>query len=310
MTKNPVDILQEFPIRKTRKQKTAFIRWACDYLEELGYSCCVEKGSCGSRNIVAGDPTAAKHLITAHYDTCAGMPFPNFITPCNFWMFLLYNILLTAVMFLPAIFVSVVVGVIAEMPGLGDNLFLLTLMVTVALLIYGPANRHNANDNTSGVVTLLEIAKSMPQSHRHQVCFVLFDMEEAGLIGSSSYRDNHKKEIIHQLVWNLDCVGEGDEILFFPSGKVIRDNEKMELLRRCQTQLATKSIAIQTTGFRYYPSDQRNFPYGVGISALKRGKFGLYLDKIHTKKDTCLDETNVNILRAAIVSAISCDGVR
>ena len=53
-----------------------------------------------------------------------------------------------------------------------------------------------------------------------------------------------------------------------------------------------------------------NFPFAVGIAALKRGKIGLYLNKIHTRADTVLEETNVNILRAAIVSLICCGAVK
>ena len=310
MIDQPSDILKKYPIRKSRKQKKLFRDDVCKYLQDLGYECVIEKGSCGSRNIVAGSPETAEHLITAHYDTCAAMSFPNLITPCNFWAFLGYQLVLTLILFVPALLLALAAGMISSSTYLGDSVFFGTLLFTVYLLMYGPANKSNANDNTSGVVTLLEIAKSMPEAHRNQVCFVLFDLEEAGLIGSSSYRSVHKAESKNQLVWNLDCVGEGDEIVFFPSRKVVKDKDKMAFLRKCVTQLATKRISICEKGFRYYPSDQMNFPYGVGIAALKQGRFGLYLSKIHTKKDTTLDETNVNILRAAIVSAITCDGVR
>ena len=64
-------------------------------------------------------------------------------------------------------------------------------------------------------------------------------------------------------------------------------------------------------GFAYYPSDQKQFPYGVGIAAFRRSSWaGLYCSRIHTKKDTVLEETNVNILRAAIVSLITCSAVK
>ncbi len=307
---NPTDILRLYPIRKSRKQKKIFRGDVCQYLQELGYECTVEKGSYGSRNVVVGDPENAQHLICAHYDTCARMPIPNLITPCNFWLFLAYQILLTLILLVPAFLLAFCVSLIppiAEMKGLA---FFAVLLLMVILISYGPANPHNANDNTSGVVTLLEIAKTLPENYRNRVCFVLFDMEEQGLVGSDSYRSSHKKDIKNQLVWNLDCVGEGDEILIFPSGKVKRDEGKMNCLLKCETKLATKSIRVCQKGFRFYPSDQMNFPYGVGIAALKRGKLGLYLDRIHTSSDTCLDETNVNILRAAIISAITCDGVR
>ena len=66
---------------------------------------------------------------------------------------------------------------------------------------------------------------------------------------------------------------------------------------------------MREKGFAFYPSDQMNFPYGVGICALHKGKLGLYLSRIHTPKDTILEETNVNILRAALTSLICCGAV-
>ena len=62
---------------------------------------------------------------------------------------------------------------------------------------------------------------------------------------------------------------------------------------------------MRDKGFGFYPSDQMNFPYGVGVAALKRRKKILYLDRIHTSKDTVLDQTNVNILRAAITTLVT-----
>lgn len=310
MIEKPMDILVQYPIRKSRKQKKAFREDVCAYAQSLGYACAVEKGNMGAQNIVMGDPKTAEHLITAHYDTCAGLPFPNLITPCNFLLYLLYQIVITMILLVPAVIAGIIIGVLAMNSDVGVFAYWVFLLVLLLLMMYGPANKHNANDNTSGVVTLLEIAKSFPKDQRHRVCFVLFDLEEAGLIGSSSYRSKHKKDSQNQLVWNLDCVGEGDCLMFFPSKKVKKSENKMKLLQKCVTQLATKQIMVRQKGFAFYPSDQANFPYGVGISALKKRKKLLYLDRIHTNRDTVLDETNVNILRAAIISAITCHGVQ
>ena len=78
----------------------------------------------------------------------------------------------------------------------------------------------------------------------------------------------------------------------------------MAALEKIAGQLGKKSINLRSKGFSVYPSDQANFPYGVGICALKRGKMGLYLGRIHTPRDTVLEETNVNILRAALITLI------
>ena len=84
MISKPMDVLQCFPIRKSKKQKQAFRDAVQSYLKTIGYDSAIEQGRLGAKNIVIGNPETAKFLITAHYDTPAAMPFPNLITPCNF----------------------------------------------------------------------------------------------------------------------------------------------------------------------------------------------------------------------------------
>ena len=92
MTETTQTIFEKHQIRKSRKQKTAFIEYVQSTAASLGYDCRTEKGYLGARNIVVGNPDTAKVIYTAHYDTCAVMPFPNFITPKCVWLFLLYQI--------------------------------------------------------------------------------------------------------------------------------------------------------------------------------------------------------------------------
>lgn len=306
----PMDVVKSYPVRKSKKQKQAFRADVTQWLQGLGYSVREEEGSFHSRNLVIGDPQRARYLVTAHYDTCARLPFPNLITPCNFWTFLLYQIFICLMLMLPALAVGGMVGYLLHSFDIGYFLFVVLLWAAIVLMLIGPANSSNVNDNTSGVVTLLEIARSIPELHRKNVCFVLFDLEEAGLIGSASYKKKHKREIPNQLVLNLDCVGEGDDIYFFPTAKLKKSKERLAPLQKLAGGYGKKSIAVRTKGFAIYPSDQSNFPYGVGICALKRGWAGLYLSRIHTPRDTVLDETNVNILRAALTTLISGSAVQ
>lgn len=306
----PMDVVKNYPVRKSKKQKQAFRADVTQWLQNLGYPVCEEEGSFHSRNLVIGDPQRARYLVTAHYDTCARLPFPNLITPCNFWTFLLYQMFICLMLMLPALAVGGLVGYLLHSFDIGYFLFVVLLWAAIVLMLIGPANSSNVNDNTSGVVTLLEIARSIPELHRKNVCFVLFDLEEAGLIGSASYKKKHKREIPNQLVLNLDCVGEGDDIYFFPTAKLKKSKERLAPLQKLAGGYGKKSIAVRTKGFSIYPSDQSNFPYGVGICALKRGWAGLYLSRIHTPRDTVLDETNVNILRAALTTLISGSAVQ
>lgn len=307
MLNQPIDILEQFPVRKTKEQKQRFRDSVCTYGEKQGYSVTVEKGTFGCRNVIFGDPEKADYLVTAHYDTPAKLPFPNFATPCNGIRSLFRRIAMMAAMALVA---AVVIGVVT---GLTETGFLIpylsffTVMLVEFLMLCGPANPHNVNDNTSGVITVLEIMKTMPQTQRNKVCFVLFDMEEQGLIGSGSYRKTHKKAADRQLVLNLDCVGDGDHIRMFPTKKLLKDRVKCTSLYKACGYFGKKDILVQEKGYYTYASDQRRFPYGVGICALNQKKKLLYLSRIHTPKDTVLDINNVNILRAALTTFICRD---
>lgn len=308
MLTNPMDVLTAFPVRKTKGQKQAFREAVGDYVSGLGYESQVENGSFGSRNLVIGDPETAKYLITAHYDTCAALPVPNFITPCNLPLYLLYQIALVVLIFGVCAIGGIGFGFLSGSADVGMAVWYLLIWVCVVLMLVGPANRSNANDNTSGVVTVLEIARTLPENLRGRVCFVLFDLEEAGLIGSASYRKAHKKATDGQIVLNLDCVGDGDELRMFPTKKLRKDKRKLASLYCACGYFGKKNLLVEEKGI--YPSDQANFPLGVGICALRRGKIGLYLARIHTKKDTILEQTNVNILRAALTTYLSRDAAQ
>lgn len=305
MISNPMDVLIAHPIRKQKGQKQLFRRDVTNYLQSLGYSVKEEAGSFGCVNVVAGDPEKAKFLVTAHYDTCAGMPFPNLITPCNFLPFALYQGFLLLTMFAFMGLGGVVAYLLTQNEQVTFWIAYGCLWLFLILMMFGPANPNNANDNTSGVVTVLEIAKSIPAEVREKVCFVLFDLEEAGLIGSAFYRKTHKKASEHQIVLNLDCVGDGDDLVFFPTGKLKKDQSKLSNLENIAGTVGEKTITVHKKGFSYYPSDQANFPYGVGIAALRKSKLGLYLGRIHTKRDTILDENNVMLLRSRLILMIS-----
>ena len=308
MLSAPMDILQQFPIRKTKAQKSRFREAIQVYAAELGYPCNIEQGGRGCRNIIIGYPESAKYLITAHYDTPASIGLPNIITPKNLLFYLLWQIFIVGLLFVFVFAVEIPVWYFTQNKMLAFYIGYFVYMAVLFLLLMGPANKNNANDNTSGVVTLLETARTLPKKLRERVCFVLFDLEERGLVGSASYRKTHKQVTENQLVLNLDCVGDGDEIVLFPTKKLKKDENAISTLEKISGQWGSKSISVHKNGFSVYPSDQRNFPKGVGIAAFRRSKLlGLYCNRIHTKRDTVLELTNVNILRAALITLIAND---
>ena len=304
MLSTPMDILKEFPVRKTDAQKQSFRNSLVLYAESLGYTAAVEEGR-KARNIVIGDPKTANYLVTAHYDTPARMFLPNFITPLNLPIYLLYQFLVVGALILIAFAVGFAVYIPTNHEMLAFWSGYIAYFVVLMLMMKGPANPNNANDNTSGIVTLLEIAAALPEDARQKVCFVLFDLEESGLVGSASYRKLHKTETDKQIILNLDCVGDGDHILMFPTKNLKSQEQTMAHLSQLDRKEGKKTLVLHKKGFAFCPSDQRKFPLGVGIMAFRKWKGILYCDKIHTAKDTVLDTENVTFIRDAVVSLLT-----
>lgn len=289
-----IETLQErFPVRKTRAQKEDFRTWAISEAAYLGYEAKVEGKS--SKNVVIGDADKAQVIFTAHYDTPPTLPIPNFITPCNVGIYMLYQFVLVLGMMLicaiPATLAGLTLGIEAAFTAW--DMCLLGLLL---LLIFGPANPHNANDNTSGVVTVLEAMARIPQDKRDKVAFILFDNEEKGMLGSNSFASKHKQIKANTLLVNMDCVGVGETILFF-SPKKARQHEKFDLLRNSINAQQGRQVEWLNMEGHMYPSDQSNFKCGVAVCACKKGKrMGYYCSKIHTKHDTVADAGNISFI--------------
>lgn len=289
-------IIDNFMIRKSKKQKTEFI----EYLScKLGFDVRVEKSG-SSRNIVVGNLESAKYVFTAHYDTCATLFFiPNFLTPKNIFIFILYQLFLTVLMLGIALGVGALAAVLTGFinPAMSANVFSIGFIVTLFLIIFqmmvGYRNKNNYNDNTSGVVTLVELMKRMPEKYLNDVCFVFFDNEEKGLLGSQAFNKMHKKLMNEKLLFNFDCVSDGDYFLFVYKRL---DQVFIDKLYKCFNS-SNKHLEIIKASKAIYPSDQKSFKNGVGIAAFNKGKrIGLYMNKIHTKKDVVFEEENINLL--------------
>lgn len=299
MTEQSNKIMAGMQVRKTRRQKEDFRAWLCRELEAAGYAPTVETGF-AARNVVAGDPDKAKVLLTAHYDTQPVLPVPNFITPRSPFFFVLYQLLIVLPLF---IVVAVVEGFIIAFAPEGARWWLMPLasMGICAFFIWwildGKANRHTANDNTSGVLTLIETALALPPEHRERVCFVFFDNEEKGMFGSAAFANRHKNVKKHTIVLNFDCVGDGNSIQFFPQKMLKKDEAALERMEAAFLPAGDKDVQV-VRGFSLYPSDNANFKRGVGVCALKHKRVvGYYMDRIHTSRDTVLDQGNIALLR-------------
>lgn len=300
-----------FEVRKTVKQKAAFASWACDYAQSLGLQAHVERSGkwFDTRNIVIGDLDKARVLLTAHYDTCAWLPFGNAYTP-ECWPIIIFTQLLLPM----AVFMAMGYGAgrlmwILEFSSILAALGAMVLCVAGAglmayLMLFGPANPHTANDNTSGVAFVL-LAMDMFKD-RENIAFVLFDNEEIGLLGSSAFVKAHTSLAHRTFVLNIDCISDGDMLMLVGSKRANASVQGKRLQKALEeiAPICGKRFKTGEAPKVFYPSDQLLFPRGAAFAALK-GKKVLYMDRIHSAKDTVFDDTNMLCLLKVTQEALS-----
>ena len=107
-------------------------------------------------------------------------------------------------------------------------------------------------------------------------------------------------------VLNFDCISDGDMLMLVGSK---RANASLQGRR---LQKALEEIApIYGKRFKtgealkaFYPSDQLLFPRGAAFAALK-GKKVLYMDRIHSAKDTVFEDDNILCLLKVAQEALT-----
>lgn len=289
-------LLGRFQTRKTKAQKDGFIAFVKEESERLGWNCSVEE--CAnvfkSRNIVVGDPEKAKVVFTAHYDTQPECLFPNLVFPMSRAKTLLAQMPMIALM----VGLSLGAGALLRArTGLNVAMslgFLLVYWVLLALMFFGPANRHTANDNTSGTSALLMLMERLPKDARKGAAFLFFDNEEQGKIGSKRYFKMHEAAMKGKLIVNYDCIGDGDHILLLQPKEAPAGLE--DKLRRAFPAKGSITPVLTAAKKARYNSDQMSFPRGVGVAALHQGRFGLFLPRIHTRRDTVCEQKNLDYI--------------
>ena len=294
------EINQAFPIRRKTNEKEKFIEYVKNAFGSDRVN--VETLEKSHNNIIIGDITRSRVVFTAHYDTPAASLVPNMMFPANKVSGMLVNLLYPIALAL----ISLLVGfLLAGALGLGDTeailiyfvLFYCSYFLSTRLI----SNKNNANDNTSGVATVMTIAGS---AESEKIAFILFDNEEKGLLGSKAFNKKYSDILKDKLVVNFDCVGNGDQLIFVYKENVPNLPEYNLL---CKSLIPSGTFDIHHLPFKKCigNSDYKNFLNGVGVMACKSGKFfRFYTDRIHTSKDTVASEENVTFLADRMVNLI------
>lgn len=299
-------LIDKFPVRKKSEQKDAFLAYVQSEAEKLGYQAKIEAlgDKKQHRNCVIGNPKTAQVVFTAHYDTPANMLLPNLMIPRNFPVFLAYQILVVCLLLIPAFAAMWLGSLIAPNTALPMLMYLAVYFALLMLIMRGPANKHNANDNTSGVAAVLSLMASLPEEQREKAAFILFDNEEKGKLGSKAYAKEHQEVATLKLFVNMDCVGNGDSILILPRrGALI--NPAYEKMAPAFREIGMKHAVFCSPFGSVCNSDHKSFDCGVAVLACSKASvIGYYAGKIHTKNDTVADPANIAFLAENLTSFV------
>ncbi|MDE7041277.1 MAG: M28 family peptidase [Oscillospiraceae bacterium] len=294
-------LLTVHPVRKTGAQKREFRQWLLRELKRAGWKAGEETYGKwnGSVNVVAGDPDRADIFLCAHYDTGSRMLVPDFVSPANVLAHICYHLAAALALAAAAFLLALAVSFPLDQPGLMLPLFLVLAVAALWLAAYGPANQSNANGNSSGVLALMAAAREVRPGKR--VCLVFLDNNERSLLGASAFKKRHIDKASQCLFIDLDCVGDGEELLLIPSKYSRWDGALLEALESSFPEGEEMRPHVLAKGLQYYPSDNRKFKFHVTVCACRYlSGLGYYIPHLRTKRDTVLREENAAYIARSI----------
>jgi len=292
-------LLTKYKTRMYRKEKDSFLGHCVKEFAELGYDDVVVKKDRNmygmtSKNLVVGPPNA-DILITAHYDTPGRNGFMLLFNP-------LVGAVLGSVLFMVIIFF--LPQYLQTNMENGGRWATYTNIIIIVIFIgsFFLKNKHNHNDNTSGVLGVYNMAKLVAQNPQLKACcaFVLFDHEEIlpGLLGSKAFAKWRKKKYpdkMESTVINLDCIGVGNILTVMAKKKHDGWYDIAGFLK--QEGFDVRKIHGGLMG----NSDHASFPKGVSLLFQKRSLIGpLYIPNIHSGRDKVCDLSQIERLCGAV----------
>lgn len=284
--------------RTNRKNKDKFLSVVDNKLKEMGYKTQHHhfKGLLSSVNLET-ECENAEYIFIAHYDTATIMPF---------WMVWLMKLTgINRQLLLIGIMMAFMIPFefIADSYPIAANAISVIFWLTfLTLFIPTPSNY---DDNTSGVITLLELAKSCKEKGIENVKFLFVDNEELGIIGSTAQRQFYEK---HNLIpegckiISIDCVGGKGEI------PLIIRNSNSEYIHQFEEAIKNEFNECKTVKMLLPASDNYAFSkYGaLNISFVSKSIIpgGYAINNIHSPADKHIDLEKIRKLCDGIIASI------
>ncbi len=277
--------------RFSRNDKNKFLKVIETELTELGYE--VEKKNfwrlLSSVNLETKNDNP-EYIFVAHYDTGTIMPF---------WMNWLMKLVginrqILMIIFL-VVFIKILIPFVGEyQPIVGE---ILSGLFFIPLLLILVPNWNNYDDNTSGVISLLKLAKKFKENGLDNSKFIFVDNEELGLFGSAAHkRYLEKNNLISKncKVISIDCVGGRGEI------PLIVKNSSSDYSKIFQEAIKKEFNECKVTRMILPASDNFSFKkYGaINISFVDKTIIpnGYYIKDIHSYKDGQIDLEKIDRL--------------
>jgi hypothetical protein len=121
---------------------------------------------------------------------------------------------------------------------------------------------NGANDNGSGVVAVLELAKRFAASkqNRRPIIVAFFSAEEKGLLGSEAFATSlfEKGKIVANI--NIDMCGRGDNNEIFAIGADRTSSELADIINLCNAETVNMNIDVSLSNSAYFElSDHYSF---------------------------------------------------
>ena len=291
-------IARDYPVRRKAQEKENMRAYLMGQLREMGYD--AKLNDCGrAMNVIAGDPERAKIFYAAHYDTPLREPLPALICPTRPVTYMLYQALTPILTLVLAFVVSVGVTFVLNWPNMTLPLFLVLLLGALAYLRWGPSEKNNVNDNTSGVAALLRTAEQLTPRYRNDVCFLFLDGGSENMQGAKGFRKRYPSAK-EKPVLCLDCVGSGDELLILPGRGARWNGDLLDAINSSFEISERKTCYDKVDGLVHFPGDQRAFKQGVAICAVRHVRgFGRLI--CPTRRDNVIDEENLELLSRGLV---------
>ena len=275
------------PLRLFKKQKEAFLHSLEAELAGAGYKTeRVNARHWGIENkLLLTECDDPQIVFMAHYDT------PTIMPTAYQWIYRIFGHTrqAAAIIFLipfTIILLTVHSWLASTQAWYWAAGYALLVLYLFIFPIFFP-NRHNAEDNTSGVIGLLALAKwSRKKDFKDEIQFVFLDNEEWGLFGSSALQRiwRRKKHLRDEtMLINLDCISRGKTPLLVY-------HKKNHLACKILPFLMENFVEVKMIDMKGIPlSDNYTFrergavDISFGDPALLSG--GYLISDVHTPKD-------------------------